>query len=93
MSGTEMLYSKYRIALHKMSELDEILDSGIEMHSYGEAGITVLKIGLKDTDVLHSTFVQSCALTLSICVMLNHYKATTKHTNFYDPGQILNQSD
>ena len=44
-SGTEILYSKYRIALHKMSELDEISDSGIEMHSYGEAGITVFKIG------------------------------------------------
>ena len=44
-SGTEILYSKYRIALHKMSELDEISDSGIEMYSYTEAGITVFKIG------------------------------------------------
>ena len=44
-SGTEILYSKYRIVLHKMSELDEISDSGIKMYSYGEAGITVFKIG------------------------------------------------
>ena len=28
-----------------MSELDEISDSGIEMYSYEEAEITVLKIG------------------------------------------------
>ena len=42
-SGTEILYSKYRIALHKMSELDEISDSGIEMHSYvgGRTGLMV----------------------------------------------------
>ena len=45
MSGTEILYSKYRIVLHEMSELDEISDSGIEMYSYGEAEITVFKIG------------------------------------------------
>ena len=44
-SGTEILYSKYRIALHKMSEVDEISNSGIEMPSYGEAGLTVFKIG------------------------------------------------
>ena len=43
-SGTEISYSQYRIALHKMSGLDEISDSGIEMYSYGEAGITVFKI-------------------------------------------------
>ena len=46
-----------------MSELDEISDSGIEMYSYGEVGIIGFKMGLKDTDVLHSTSAQSCALT------------------------------
>ena len=59
----------------------------------GRRGLQSSRSGLKDTDVLHSASAQSCALTKSICVMLNHYKATTKHTNFYDPGQILNQSD
>ena len=60
-SGTEILYSKYRIALHKMSELDEISDSGIELHS--RRGLQSSRSGLKDTDVLHSTSAQSCALT------------------------------
>ena len=56
----------------------------------GRQGIQSSRSGLKDTDVLHSTSAQSCALSYSIYVMLNHYKATSKHTNFYDPGQILN---
>ena len=38
MFGTEILYSKYRIVLHKMSELDEISDSGNEMYSCGGGG-------------------------------------------------------
>ena len=65
-SDTEILYSKYRIALHKMSELDEISDSGIEILCIrmGRRGLQSSRSGLKDTDLLHSTSVQSCALTL-----------------------------